>query len=296
MPAGSSTGGGETAGDGIPPAFADLLDQLSLIVADAAPAGQPWLARIDAGLLAGLAFLDREPRWATVLGAEAPLDGLLLSEGTRRLHKALSEVLDAGRGSVVVACELDPSTWLIAELLVMAALSVIRSHIRSGDGTPLMGLEPSLMRFVVEPYLARGPANADLQAHGGMRVPSQAEVVPIRPHPSVMRTLRLIACTPGLTSRELEVAVSGNDRCGRSISEPLKRLRQRGLIEAVRHARNEPNVWMLTPYGRRVLELNTESSDRGPLRAQPNGRRLRATGQAATGSRSRLAPASGRQT
>ncbi len=176
------------------------------------------------------------------------------------MDDALREVLDAARGEVVVGGELSPPATLIAELLVMAALSVIRARLRKADGRRLVELAPSLMRFVVEPYLARGCANADLaRRHPGMRPRSQAEVVPIRPHPSVMRALRVIACTPGLSSREVEIAVSAKDKHGTDVSDVLKRLEQRGLIESARRARNRPHAWSLTPYGCRVLELNSQS-------------------------------------
>ncbi len=65
---------------------------------------------------------------------EPLLDGPLVREGTHRVHVALGEVLDAGRGSVIVGAELTPSTALIAELLVTAVLSVIRSRLLKADG------------------------------------------------------------------------------------------------------------------------------------------------------------------
>jgi hypothetical protein len=278
----------EPVGDGIPPAFAELLDGVSGAVADAAGAEGSWLERIGAGLSALLAFLDAQPRCAEELAEERPLDGLLLAEGTRRVHGALAEVLDAGRGEVVVGGELTPPTALIAELLVMGVLSVIRRSLLRDPAVPLAGLQGSLMRFVVEPYVGRAAANADLAGcQPGARRPSQAEVVPIRPHPRVMRALSVMAATPGLSSREIELAESGVDRGGKHISDVLKRLEQRGVIENAGRARNLPNVWLLTPYGRRVLELNTV----GSAVALPEERipASRASGRVTTRSVSRLA-------
>ncbi len=130
------------------------------------------------------------------------------------MHAALAEVLDAGRGEVGRGRELTPPTALIAELLVMAVLSLIRSRMLGGDGSPLVDLAPSLMRFVVEPYLGAGAANADAREGpaGRCAAPSQAEVVPIRPHPRVMRIAERDRLDPGLSSREIELAVSGKDR------------------------------------------------------------------------------------
>ncbi len=266
MPAGSFAGVRETARDGIPPAFAELLQGVSATVADAAGREGSWLERIASGLSALLAFLDAQPRCAELLVHECPLDGLALAEGTRRVDGALAEVLDAGRGAVVVGSELTPPSALIAELLVMGVLSVIRRSLLRDPAAPLAGLAPSLMRFVVEPYLGRGAANADLaRRQPGARRPSQAQVVPIRPHPSVMRALGVIASTPGLSSHAIELADSGEDRGGKHISDVLKRLEQRGVIENARRARNLANAWLLTPYGRRVLELNTVGSAVAPL-------------------------------
>jgi hypothetical protein len=239
---------------------------VSAAVADAAGAERSWLERIAAGLSALLAFLDEQPRCAEELADERPLDGHLLAEATRRVQAALAEVLDAGRGEVVVGAELTPPTTLIAELLVMGVLSVIRRSLLRDPATPLAGLQGSLMRFVVEPYAGAGAANADLaRRQPGVRRPSQAEVVPIRPHPRVIRALGVIASTPGLSSHQVELAESGVDRGGKHISDVLKRLERRGVIENARRARNLPNVWLLTPYGRRVLELNNVGSAVAPL-------------------------------
>ncbi len=262
MPAGSFAGTGEPVGDGIPPTFANLLDRLSATAAVAAAAEGTWLERLAAGLSALLAFLDQNPQRAVLLADERPLDGLLLTEATGRVHVALAEVLDAGRGEVVVGGELTPPSGLIAELLVMAVLSLVRTRLLRQPRAPLADLVPSLMRFVVEPYVGAGAANADLaRSQPGVRRPSQAEVVPIRPHPRVIRALKVISSTPGLSSHDIELAEYGEHRAGKRISEVLKRLEQRGVIESARRARNHPNAWLLTPYGRRVLELNSQRSD-----------------------------------
>ena len=277
---GSFAGGSETAEDGIPDAFQQGLERLSRAVADAAGREQCWLERIRAGLVALLAFLDEDPQWAGSLLLEQPLEGPVVVDATRRIHAALSELLNAGRGTVIVGAELTPSTTLIAELVVTAVLSVIRSRMLNEPGRPLVALAPSLMTFIVEPYLGRGAANAELlrsDAAGGVRVSLEAKVLPVRAHPRIMGVLRLIASSPGLSSRDIELALSGKDARGSDISDVLKRLQQRGLIESTRRLRNEPNAWVLTPYGGRVLELMTASFGAADLQGQRAGPRTPAS-------------------
>ena len=69
--------------------------------------------------------------------------------------------MDAGRGQVIVGSQLTPPTTLIAELLSTAVLSVIRARMLAADPEPLTALAPSLMEFIVEPYLGAGAASAD---------------------------------------------------------------------------------------------------------------------------------------
>jgi hypothetical protein len=149
-----------------------------------------------------------------------------------------------------------------------------------GEDSPLVALAPSLMSFIVEPYLGQGAANADLAKNpGAVRAPLEAKVVPIRAHPRIMLALRVIASAPGSSSREIEIAVSAKDTRGKDTSDVLKRLRQRGLIENARVGRvvRESNAWLLTPYGRRVLEVITDSFGAARLREEQDAFPKRAT-------------------
>ena len=259
----------ESARDGSTPSFTEPLERLCLVVADAARGERPWLDRIRGGLVAMLAFLEQERGWARPLVLEH--EEATVELAARRVQGALAEVLNAGRGSVIVGAELTPSTALVAELLTSAVLSVIRARVLKGDESPLVALAPSLMSFIVEPYLGRGAANADLAKNpGGVRAPFEAEVVPIRAHPGIMLALRVIASAPGCSSREIEIAASAKDTRGKDISDVLKRLRQRGLIENARVGRvvRESNAWLLSPYGRRVPEVITDSFGAARLREE----------------------------
>ncbi len=247
----------ESRGDGSPAAFSEGLERLYRVVAYAVDRRASWLERMHTGLVALLAFLDEEPGWARPLILEA--QDVALSEASLRVHEALGAVLNAGRGQVIVGSQLMPPTSLIAELLSCAVLSVIRARMLAGDRAPLVELAPSLMEFIVEPYLGAGAERAD-QASAPMRVvrvPREARVLPVRAHPRIVHVLRVIAATPGLSSRDIELAVSAKDTRGRRISEVLKPLRQRGLIENARVGQlpRHTNAWHLTSYGQRALEL-----------------------------------------
>ncbi len=130
------------------------------------------------------------------------------------MQGALGEVLDAARGQVIVGSQLAPPASVLAELLACAVVSVIRARMLTGDGVPLVGLAPSLMEHVIEPYLAAGAQLADHARDPGRpaRAAGEATVLPLRAHPRVILTLRVIAATPGLSSRQVCERV--NSRAG----------------------------------------------------------------------------------
>jgi hypothetical protein len=201
-----------------------------------------------------LECLDAEPRWGRLLVLE--LDDGGVAECARRVHQALGEVLREGRGEVIVGADLAPPTELIAELVTLAVFSIIRARMLRGRRTPLVELAPGLMTFIVTPYLGRGAAKADLAGEPEAESESRAVVVPIRPHPRTMLALRVIGSTPRLNDREVATAVGINPEGGFR-SELLRPLKQRGLIENASPGRapREPNAWVTTPYGLRVLEV-----------------------------------------
>jgi len=179
------------------------------------------------------------------------------------VRRALGEVLNEGQGEVIVGADLCPSTALIAELVLTAVFSVIRSRMLRRDASPLVELAPSLMSFIVAPYLGRGAAKADIAGNPAAAIESRsrADVVPIRPHPRIMLVLRVIASTPRLSNGEIAAAVGITPEDGGHTSKLLKTLEQRGLIEnaSPSQAPCEPNAWLMTPYGRRVFEVITDS-------------------------------------
>jgi len=263
--------------DCIPQAFDKGLARLSAAVLQAARREELWLERIRAGLVALLGFLEDEPQWAGLLILEAPLAGAAVLECGKRVQEALGEVLNQARAEVIVGCELMPAPALLAELLVGGVHSVIRSRMLKGQGRALVELAPSLMTFIVEPYLGRGAAKADL---AGKPAPAsetlpRAKVLPIRPLPRTIQALHLIASEPYLSDREIGTTVGISTAKGNDLKF-LRPFEQRGLIEnaglrkprdeqnawlsELGKRRGEPNAWLLTPHGRRVLELIAPSS------------------------------------
>jgi len=265
----------ESPEDCILASFSEGLQRLSEAVKEAARSEERWLERIRAGLLAALGFLEDEPQWAHLLILERPLEGVSAIECTQRVHDALGEVLNEGRGELIIGAELGPSTTLIAELLALGVLSVIRARMLRGDGSGLVELAPSLMKFILVPYLGRGAAKADLagEPEPAAQAPARAEVLPIRPHPRTMLALRVIAQAPGLSNREIAVAVGIKPGDKGHASTLLKPLQQRGLIEnaSLGKAFGESNAWLLTPYGHRVLEVITDGLAAARLREGADG-------------------------
>jgi DNA-binding MarR family transcriptional regulator len=244
------------------------LERLSRVVLDAVGGEVCWLERIGAGVRALLGFLDDEPLWAGLLVIEQPyglpFEGALAGECVRRVHSALGVVLEEGRGEVIVGADVNPSTALIVELVTLGALSLVRASMLRRPNTPLVDLAGLLMSAIVVPYLSGGAAKADRRgcvdcaARGASEVPARAAVVPIRPQPHTLLVLRALASTPFSSNPELADAVGMDSK---QVSKALRLFEQRGLIENARSGLEprEPNAWLLTPYGHRVLGLITDS-------------------------------------
>jgi hypothetical protein len=261
MPAEPAEGGA----DCIPEAFSSGLERLSRAVLAAVRGEDGWLERIRVGLNVALGFLDENPQWARLLVLEAPLEGAVVSECARRLQGALGVVLERSRGEVIVGAQLAPPTGLIAELALGGVLSLVRARMLAGSDLPLVALAP-LMRDVVEPYLGAGAGKADVVPAGEVRagaehrrapVVSRPRVLPIRATPTYMLALSAITQVPHCSNREIDAATGGSINDG-NVAQLLGRLARRGLIEnaAAGRGRGHTNAWLITPYGRRALELN----------------------------------------
>jgi hypothetical protein len=285
-------------------AFEEGLGRLSGTVATAAGREGCWLERVRSGLVALLGFFDDHPSWGRVLVLDAPVSVDVAFACKRRLHGVLARLLewDEGAGSaegspVDGSSSLLPSA-LAGELLVGGVFAVIgRSMLGDDDGGGrLVELAPSLMAFVVAPYLGQAVARAELEGRpvgrgdavvagrgvagrGVVRAQawaiSRAAELPVRATHRTTLVLRTIAGAPFLNNREIARAAGLADE-GQT-SKLLARLEGRGVIEnvGIGAARGEPNAWILTPAGRRAIELIDESF--APDGLQPRRMRVRGT-------------------
>lgn len=279
-------------------AYREALRRLSRAIAEATAPEYPWLERVRKAIVAMLGFFDDASSWARMLLCETPLDAALTFECRQGLHGALVGLLERdsdvtayqARGrSARTAGSPDLLATLNGELVAGGVFSVIRANLLERDAGKLVELAPSLMAFIVAPYLGRVAAQAELEGRpsGGEtsttgaglargRAISRAGELPIRATHRTTLVLRAIAQAPYSSNREIGRA-SGLADEGQA-SKLLARLEQRGVIEnvGVGAARGEPNAWLLTEEGQRVLELLGESfADRAPRRTSTRVRGAR---------------------
>ena len=266
-------------------AFEEGLERLSCTVAEATRE-EAWLERVRSGLVALLGFFDDEPSWGRLLVLDMPLETAVTFACRQRLHGLLACLLerdaDAGdhraasrAGGSPVVCEA-----LTGELVVGGVLAVIRTSMFEGGSGKLVELAPSLMAFIVAPYLGQAAAQAELEGRssGAGEAPasdprparaqaiSRAADLPVRATHRTTVVLRAIARAPYSNNREIAQAAGLADE-GQT-SKLLARLERQGVIENVGlgPARGEPNAWVLTASGRCTVELINQSFASGAPR------------------------------
>jgi AcrR family transcriptional regulator len=271
-------------------AFAEGLDRLSRAVSEATVREQSWLERVRVGLVALLGFFDDEPSWARLLVIETPISAATAAECIRGLHNLLGHLLQrtAAGSDGFPASRPGVSPMLVetltGELVVGGVFSVIRTNMLEADGRRLVELAPSLMAFIVAPYLGQTAAQAELEGRpstnddttAGNPVPSRETELagpaslPIRVTHRTTMVLRAIAQAPYSNNREIADAAGLTDE-GQT-SKLLARLERRGVIEnvGIGAARGEPNAWLLTASGQRVLAVIGASAS-----AHPRGTSIR---------------------
>ncbi len=287
----------ESAEDCYLAAFEEGLARLSHAVAEASQREQAWLGRLRSGLVALLGFLDDEPGWGRLLLLEAPAAGAAAVRCEQRVLGVLTQLLE--EGSPQASVELAPSPQLTAELVAGGAFAVIRARVRARVGEEddvsrgaqfpasgsrrsgmqargraassesLVELAPSLMSFMVRPYLGEAVARAELTGARAPVEPAPSVALPIRATHRTTLVLRAIGAAPGSTNRQVADAAGLVD--DGQASKLLARLQRHGLIEnvGIGAARGEPNAWLLTPYGHRAVELLGESfGERAPRRRE----------------------------
>ena len=240
-------------------AFEEGLARLSDAVEQAAGCEQSWSDRVRSGLVALLGFLDDEPAWGRLLLFDAPVDGAAAFRCEQRVLGVLTVLMDDGSPQAIAETMCEPQ--LTAEFVIGGVFSVIRARMIDTNRGRLVELAPSLMSFIVRPYLGQAAAEAELASgHPGEDdAPSRAaEPSTPPPIPVTHRTtlvLRAIARAPRSSNREIAAAAGLGDE-GQA-SHLLRRLAHRGLIEKVtpRNGSRRENAWLLTTCGRRVMAL-----------------------------------------
>ena len=252
-------------------AFDEGIARVSGLLVEAVSVERGWRERIRAGLVALLGFLDEQPCWARFLILEPPVEALAIAERRQRALSALARALEREtRGRLVGDGQFEassgrsaaPSTSssLIAEMVVGGVVSVVQSQLLERTTNPLVELAPSLMAFILGLYQRNG------------RGVSEREHLPVRPTYRTTRVLEAVSASPRSNNREIADAAGLRDQ-GQT-SKLLSRLEQRGLVENVGlgAAYGEPNEWLLTAAGGRVLKAapGLSAADAG----RPRGRRL----------------------
>jgi hypothetical protein len=269
-------------------AYEEGLKHLSSALAAAADRQDGWLERVRCGIVAMLGFFDDHPSWARFLVLEAPVSASVTFERIQQLHGVLARLLDHRQPAGVPGGSPPPA--LMDDLIVGGVFSVIRTSLLENDAGKLVELAPSLMAFIVTPYLGQAAAQAELQGkpsngasaaanEAGVtraRAISRATELPIRATHRTTLVLRAIAQAPYSNNREIAQAAGLLDE-GQA-SKLLARLERQGVIEnvGVGAARGEPNAWLLTASGGRTVELLSESFTAGgarPGRAPARGAR-----------------------
>ena len=248
-------------------AFDEGLRRLSRTVEQMAVDGEHWFERVRGGLVALLGFFDDEPQWGRLLLLDAPVTGPVVPECQQRLLAVLTGLLEDAQPQALGE-PAPPFSALTAELVAGGAFCVIRARIRDSDGEGFIELAPSLLSFIAvqygAPVLAFAPTRRD--EHVRAQAVSRAVELPVRVTHRTTLVLRAIAQAPYSTNREVAQAAGLADE-GQT-SKLLARLERQGVIENVGLGalRGEPNAWVLTPSGRRALELIGQSFPSGAPR------------------------------
>jgi hypothetical protein len=256
--------------------FEEGLARLAEAVQRAAGRERSWLARLRAGLVALLGFFDDEPVSGRLLLGEAPgADRAVALRCEQRVLGVLAGLLEdaPARPAARASC-----SSLLAELIAGGVFGVIRARLLEGGGAeresaeggsaggesaPLVELAPSLMAFIVAPYLGQAAASVELS---GRPAPFEERGPGGRRLYATRRTrlvLSAIAAAPRSSNREIAQAAGLVDE-GQT-SKLLRRLAERGLIENVGSGQHggRSNAWLLTSRGEWTLSRFGEPAGGG---------------------------------
>jgi AcrR family transcriptional regulator len=242
--------------------FEKGLERLSRTVGEAAGREGCWLDRLRAGLVAFLGFLDDEPAWGRLLILDRSVTDAMVGLGSQlRVLSVLTSLLDNGAPQPTREL-IEP--MLTSEFVVGGAISVIRSQMLKDDGAVLVELAPALMSFIVRPFLGQAAAQAELSGARACDQSTPRITLPVRTTHRTVAVLRAIAQAPRSSNRQI-ADIAGLADEGQT-SKLLARLCERGVIENLGRGQSfgEPNAWLLTSYGQRVLRRVDSTPDGEP--------------------------------
>jgi hypothetical protein len=258
-------------------AFDEALWRCSRAIDRAVKDKRGWLGRLRAGLVAFLGFLDDERVWGRLLVEQTPqVDLLVALSCERRVLALLVGLLDEG-APLSGGGDFTPDPFLTGELVTGGVVSVVRARMReqaqSAGGEPFVALAPTLMSFIVRPYLGQAAAQAELTGTPASDSEPPAHTLPVRATHRTAAVLDAIGGAPRSSNRQI-AEIAGLVDEGQA-SKLLWRLAQRGVIENLGRGQSfgEPNAWLLTSYGRQVLRRLRAGTD-GELRTY-TARRVR---------------------
>jgi AcrR family transcriptional regulator len=232
-------------------------------VLDAYDPAEKWHARIRAGLIGLLEFLEDEPAMGRLCIVETLGAGRKVHELRLSALDAAIAVVDEGRRESRAATALPPLT---TEGVVGGVLSVLHARLIERRDS-LLELTGPLTGMIVLPYL--GPAAAHRESvRPAPERRSRARAVSKDPLRDLemrltyrtVRVLLSIAESPGASNREVGAAAGVDDQG--QISKLLSRLERLGLVEntGAGQVRGAPNAWALTKKGVEVEHLVVEQT------------------------------------
>jgi hypothetical protein len=220
-----------------------------------------WLDAIKAGLVAFLAFLEREPAVGRLLVIDSMRGGERVLRRRVEIVGVLAAAVDLGRREGPPGRQQPPA--VVAEGVIGAVLTVLQNRLLARERTEVMDLFGPLVSIIVLPYLGAGVARRELtrpvpRIRVGVELGDGAGYGEhngrgARLTYRTTRVLRAIADYPGASNREVA------DRAGivdqGQVSKLLGRLQARGLIVKDGEARTHgaPNSWRLTERGELLL-------------------------------------------
>ncbi|HSZ69975.1 MAG TPA: TetR/AcrR family transcriptional regulator [Solirubrobacteraceae bacterium] len=260
--------------DGLEDCFLAVIDeahrQSSTLIFAAFEQHERWCDGVRTALAGLLSFLDAEPRLARVWLVESLAAGAWALERREHHLAALTRSIVA-HWSPPAGAEMHP---LAGAGVIASILGVIQTHLVTRRPQPLITLLGSLMGIATAPYLDAAAVAAEIKngealaqevgAQHGSRARESAAGLCL---PAALQNprgrrawqcLRYLLECPGASNRQVANAIGIASHP--QISTLLARLAAAELL--LKHAgrRGQPNAWLLTPYGRQILDAHASHS------------------------------------